>query len=230
MAWEKQVWKGTPWGTRWHNRLAGFPAEGQESWPLFPGRGKQARQITSQLLRLIWVLLSVCWCMALSGWGPSCRDSPTEKKRRNKSLGFSKVHPSGDEDPDPGFRAELGLADGRRDGRRDKKKVTMLEVSPLLSRPPVILALGHGYTLRNFSVCIVPFTGYSEGEKKTSKNWKTKYLFYVATYYSQGCSYFGGRKLFKETWTVSVGELKELRVFVSKQEVGILRTGASVLL
>lgn len=110
------------------------------------------------------------------------------------------------------------------------KKVAMLEVSPLLSRPPVILALGHGYTLRNFAVCIVPFTGYSEGEKNQVSNWKTKYLFYVATYYSRGCSYFGGRKLFKETWTVSVGEMKELQVFISKQEVGILRTGASVLL
>lgn len=49
------------------------------------------------------------------------------------------------------------------------KKVAMLEVSPLLSRPPVILALGHGYTLRNFAVCIVPFTGYSKGGKKPSK-------------------------------------------------------------
>lgn len=29
---------------------------------------------------------------------------------------------------------------------------------------------------------------------------------------------------------MSVGEMKELRVFISKQEVGILRTGASVLL
>lgn len=29
---------------------------------------------------------------------------------------------------------------------------------------------------------------------------------------------------------MSVGEMKELRVFISKQEVGILRTGTSVLL
>lgn len=136
MAWEKQVLKRTPWGTRWHNGLAGFPAEGQESWPLFPGRGKQARQITSQLLRLAWVLLSVCWCMALSGWGPSCRDSPTEKKRQNKSLGFSKVHPSGDEDPDPGFLAELGLAEWRRDGRRDNKESRHVGSFPFAVKTP----------------------------------------------------------------------------------------------
>lgn len=139
VAWEKQVSEGFPWGTRWQNRLAGRVR------PLFPGRGKQAKQITSQLLRLAWVLLSVCRCMALSGWGPSCRDSPIEKKRRNKPLEFSIVHPSGDGDWNRGFYAGLVLADGRRrDGRQTTKKMTVLEVSPLLSRLPVILALGHG--------------------------------------------------------------------------------------
>lgn len=91
------------------------------------------------------------------------------EEKTNKSLGFSKAHPSGDGDRDPGFCAGLVLADRRRDGRWNNKKGHRVGSFPFTIRPPVILALWPGYTLRNFTVCIVLFTGYSEGKKKTIK-------------------------------------------------------------